>query len=164
MVNYYLKNNLLEKIMYIFKQTNILKYGFLTLFLIILLFCFYVIIGFLGIQEFMEPYRYGTFLAWVIIFLSVFFRFTFLLLTTGVFLGLINILEWHWIFAIIFTLPSFFFIFPKQIFNIRMKKKPKENNENIHQKQTRNKFQKKRNNDDIIEGDFEVIKEKNKNE
>ena len=150
--------------MYIFKQTNILKYGLLTIGLIISLFCFYVIIGFLGIQDFMEPYRYGTFLAWITIFLSVFFRFTFLLLTTGVFLGVINVLEWHWIFAILFTLPSFLFVFPKQFLNFKIKKRANENYRTSYPKQTESKFQKKSGNDDIIEGDFEVIKEKNKNE
>jgi hypothetical protein len=150
--------------MYIFKQTNILKYGLLTIGLIISLFCFYVIIGFLGIQDFMEPYRYGTFLAWITIFLSVFFRFTFLLLTTGVFLGVINVLEWHWIFAILFTLPSFLFVFPKQFLNFKIKKRSNENYRTSYPKQTESKFQKKSKNDDIIEGDFEVIKEKNKNE
>ena len=150
--------------MYIFKQTNILKYGLLTISLIISLFCFYVVIGFLGIQDFMEPYRYGTFLAWITIFLSVFFRFTFLLLTTGVFLGVINVLEWHWIFAILFTLPSFLFIFPKQFLNFKIKKRANENYRTIYPKQAESKFEKKSGNDDIIEGDFEVIKEKNKNE
>ena len=150
--------------MYIFKQTNILKYGLLTIGLIISLFCFYVIIGFLGIQDFMEPYRYGTFLAWITIFLSVFFRFTFLLLTTGVFLGVINVLEWHWIFAILFTLPSFLFVFPKQFLNFKIKKRSNGNYRTSYPKQTESKFQKKSKNDDIIEGDFEVIKEKNKNE
>ncbi|MDC1133444.1 hypothetical protein OAT42_00815 [Alphaproteobacteria bacterium] len=150
--------------MYIFKQTNILKYGLLTIGLIISLFCFYVVIGFLGIQDFMEPYRYGTFLAWITIFLSVFFRFTFLLLTTGVFLGVINVLEWHWIFAILFTLPSFLFVFPKQFLNFRIKKKSNKNYRTSYPEQAESKFQKKSGNDDIIEGDFEVIKEKNKNE
>jgi hypothetical protein len=150
--------------MYIFKQTNILKYGLLTIGLIISLFSFYVIIGFLGIQNFMEPYRYGTFLAWITIFLSVFFRFTFLLLTTGVFLGVINVLEWHWIFAILLTLPSFLFVFPKLFLNFRIKKNSNENYKTNYQKQTENKFRNKSNNDDIIEGDFEVIKEKSKNE
>ena len=150
--------------MYIFKQTNILKYGLLTIGLIISLFSFYVIVGFLGIQDFMEPYRYGTFLAWITIFLSVFFRFTFLLLTTGVFLGVINVLEWHWIFAILLTLPSFLFVFPKQFLNFRMMKRSNENYKTNYQKQTDSQFQKKSENDDIIEGDFEVIKEKEKKE
>ena len=109
--------------MYILKQTNLLKFGLITIGLIGSLFCFYVIIGFLGIEYLMQPYKYGTFFAWAIIIFSIFYRFTFLLLTIGVFFGIINVLEWHIIFAIIFTLPSLLFIFPKQILNFKMKTK-----------------------------------------
>ena len=103
--------------MYILRQTNLLKFGLITIGIIIALFCFYVIVGFLGIQYIMEPYKYGTFFAWVIILFSIFYRFTFLLLTIGVFFGIINVLEWHLIFAILFTFPSLLFIFPN-IFSI----------------------------------------------
>ena len=75
----------------ILKQTNLLKFGLITVGIIIALFCFYVIVGFLGIQFLMEPYQYGTFFAWVIILFSIFYRFTFLLLTIGVFFGIINV-------------------------------------------------------------------------
>ena len=109
--------------MYILKQTNILKYGLITVGLIISLFCFYVIVGFLGIQYLMEPYQYGTFFAWVIILFGIFYRFTFLLLTIGVFFGVINVLEWNIFFAILFTLPSLLFIFPKQILSFKMRGK-----------------------------------------
>jgi hypothetical protein len=107
--------------MYILKQTNLLKFGLITIGLIVSLFCFYVIVGFLGIEYLMQPYKYGTFFAWAIILFSIFYRFTFLLLTIGVFFGIINVLEWHMIFAIIFTLPSLLFIFPKQILNFKIK-------------------------------------------
>ena len=107
--------------MYILKQTNLLKYGLITLALIIFLFCFYVVVGFLGIEYLLEPYKYGTFFAWIIIIFSIFYRFTFLLLTIGVFFGVINVLEWHMIFAVLFTLPSLLFIFPKQILNLNTK-------------------------------------------
>ena len=111
--------------MYILKQTNLLKFGLITVGIIVALFCFYVIVGFLGIQFLMEPYQYGTFFAWVIILFSIFYRFTFLLLTIGVFFGIINVLEWHLIFAVLFTLPSLLFIFPKQILNFKIKSKNK---------------------------------------
>ena len=111
--------------MYILKQTNILKYGLITISLILSLFCFYVVVGFLGIQELTKPYPYGTFFTWVIIFFGIFYRFTFLLLTIGVFFGIVNVLEWHWIIALLFTLPSFVFIFPKQILNFKIKSKSK---------------------------------------
>ena len=79
--------------MYILKQTNLLKFGLITIGIIVGLFCFYVIVGFLGIQFLMEPYKYGTFFAWIIILFSIFYRFTFLLLTVGVFFGIINVLN-----------------------------------------------------------------------
>ena len=159
--------------MYILKQTNLLKFGLITLGVIISLFCFYVIIGFLGIQYLMEPYQYGTFFAWVIILFSVFYRFTFLLLTIGVFFGIINVLEWHLIFAVLFTLPSLLFIFPKQILNFKMnansKTKPQKDNGNEfvnkNSQQGMNRFKTKSQTSEVIDGEYEIIKdsENNKN-
>ncbi len=126
--------------MYILKQTNILKYGLITISLILSLFFFYVVIGFLGIQELTKPYPYGTFFTWVIIFFAIFYRFTFLLLTIGIFFGIVNVLEWHWIFAILFTLPSFLFVFPKQFLNFRIKKRANENYRTSYPKQAESKF------------------------
>ena len=159
--------------MYILKQTNLLKFGLITVGIIVALFCFYVIVGFLGIQFLMEPYQYGTFFAWVIILFSIFYRFTFLLLTIGVFFGIINVLEWHLIFAVLFTLPSLLFIFPKQILNFKMKSnsktKTKKNdfNEfvNTNTQQNMNRFKTKSKTSEVIDGEYEVIKdnENNKN-
>ena len=159
--------------MYILKQTNLLKFGLITLGIIISLFCFYVVVGFLGIQYLMEPYQYGTFFAWVIILFSVFYRFTFLLLTIGVFFGIINVLEWHLIFAILFTLPSLLFIFPKQILNFKMntnsKTKPQKDNinefVNKNSQQGMNRFKTKSQTSEVIDGEYEIIKdsENNKN-
>ena len=159
--------------MYILKQTNLLKFGLITVGLIIALFCFYVVVGFLGIQFLMEPYQYGTFFAWVIILFSIFYRFTFLLLTIGVFFGIINVLEWHLIFAVLFTLPSLLFIFPKQILNFKMKSngmtKTKRNNfnefVNTNTQQSMNRFKTKSKTSEVIDGEYEVIKdnENNKN-
>ena len=144
--------------MYILRQTNLLKFGLITIGLIITLFCFYVIVGFLGIQYIMEPYQYGTFFAWMIILFGIFYRFTFLLLTIGVFFGVINVLEWHLIFAILFTLPSLIFIFPKQILNFKMRsRKTNEHNNNdfneysnTTNKQTMNRFKTKSQNNEVI--------------
>ena len=159
--------------MYILKQANLLKFGLITLGIIISLFCFYVVVGFLGIQYLMEPYQYGTFFAWVIILFSVFYRFTFLLLTIGVFFGIINVLEWHLIFAVLFTLPSLLFIFPKQILNFKMnansKTKPQKNNGNEfvnkNSQQGMNRFKTKSQTSEVIDGEYEIIKdsENNKN-
>ena len=156
--------------MYILRQTNLLKFGLITIGIIIALFCFYVIVGFLGIQYIMEPYKYGTFFAWVIILFGIFYRFTFLLLTIGVFFGIINVLEWHLIFAILFTLPSLLFIFPKQILNFKMgaKKTEKKNNDfkvyaNTNTQQTMKRFKTKSQNNEVIDGDYEIINENDKN-
>jgi len=116
----------------------------------------------------MEPYKYGTFFAWIIIIFSIFYRFTFLLLTIGVFFGIINVLEWHMIFAVLFTLPSLLFIFPKQILNFKMKSKYKSNrpfssnNEEIIQPSNKNmnRFKNRSRNNDVIDADYEVIKDK----
>ena len=152
--------------MYILKQTNLLKFGLITIGIIISLFCFYVVVGFLGIQFLMEPYQYGTFFAWVIILFSIFYRFTFLLLTIGVFFGIINVLEWHLIFAILFTLPSLLFIFPKQILNFKIKSKnktkPQKNNinefVNTNSQQNMNRFKTKSQTSEVIDGEYEIIK------
>jgi hypothetical protein len=153
--------------MYFLKQTNLLKFGLITLGIIISLFCFYVVVGFLGIQYLMEPYQYGTFFAWVIILFSVFYRFTFLLLTIGVFFGIINVLEWHLIFAVLFTLPSLLFIFPKQILNFKMnansKTKPQKDNfnefVNKNSQQDMNRFKTKPQTSEVIDGEYEIIKD-----
>ena len=159
--------------MYILKQTNLLKFGLITIGIIISLFCFYVVVGFLGIQFLMEPYQYGTFFAWVIILFGIFYRFTFLLLTIGVFFGIINVLEWHLIFAILFTLPSLLFVFPKQILNFKIKSKnkikPQKNNinefVNTNSQQNMNRFKTKSQTSEVIDGEYEIIKdsENNKN-
>ena len=126
-----------------------------------------MVVGFLGIQFLMEPYQYGTFFAWVIILFSIFYRFTFLLLTIGVFFGIINVLEWHLIFAILFTLPSLLFIFPKQILNFKIKSKnktkPQKNNinefVNTNSQQNMNRFKTKSQTSEVIDGEYEIIKD-----
>ena len=153
--------------MYILKQTNLLKFGLITIGIIISLFCFYVVVGFLGIQFLMEPYQYGTFFAWVIILFSIFYRFTFLLLTIGVFFGIINVLEWHLIFAILFTLPSLLFVFPKQILNFKIKSKNKTKTQkdninefaNTNSQQSMNRFKTKSQTSEVIDGEYEIIKD-----
>ena len=156
--------------MYILKQTNLLKFGLITVGLIVALFCFYMIVGFLGIQFLMEPFQYGTFFAWVIILFSIFYRFTFLLLTIGVFFGIINVLEWHLIFAVLFTLPSLLFIFPKQILNFKMKSKNKTKPQkddfdefgNTNLPESIKRFKTKSQTNEVIDGEYEIIKD-NKN-
>ena len=115
----------------------------------------------------LEPYQYGTFFSWVIILFSIFYRFTFLLLTIGVFFGIINVLEWHLIFAVLFTLPSLLFIFPKQILNFKLKSnsKSKPQNDSVNEfanqnlKQSMNRFNTKRQTSDVIDGEYKIIKD-----
>ena len=157
--------------MYFLKQTNLLKFGLITIGVIFSLLCFYVIVGFLGIQYLMEPYQYGTFFAWIIILVSIFYRFTFLLLTIGVFFGIINVLEWHLIFAILFTLPSLLFVFPKQFLNFKIKSKKNRytstNNfrefSNLNSNQNMNRFKSKSQTSEVIDGEYEIIKEDKNN-
>ncbi|MGY9059602.1 MAG: hypothetical protein ACKVHI_07460 [Candidatus Puniceispirillales bacterium] len=82
-----------------------------------------------------------------------------------------NVLEWHWIIALLFTLPSFVFIFPKQILNFKIKSKSKNTssnkyseNSNSYSKKAEPKYSNNSKNDDIIEGDYKIINEnENKN-
>ena len=112
-------------------------------------------------------FRSGTFFTWVIILFSIFYRFTFLLLTIGVFFGIVNVLEWHLIFAILFTLPSLLFVFPKQILNFKMKfknnTKPQNDDfnefSNTNLKQRVNRFKTKSQTSEVIDGEYEVIKD-----
>ena len=76
------------------------------------------------------------------------------------------------IFAIIFTLPSLLFIFPKQILNfkIKTKKQNSQTNKNYTEERTQpfnktqNRFNNKSTNNEIIDADYEIIKdEENKN-
>ena len=88
----------------------------------------------------------------------------------GVFFGIINVLEWNLIFAILFTLPSLLFIFPKQILNFKMgaKKTEKKDNDfnvytNTNRQQTMKRFKTKSQNNEVIDGDYEIINENDKN-
>ena len=83
------------------------------------------------------------------------------------FFGIINVLEWHLIFAVLFTLPSLLFIFPKQILNfkIRSKNKTKPRKDDLNEfsntnlKQSMNRFNTKSQTSEVIEGEYEVIKD-----
>jgi ABC-type multidrug transport system fused ATPase/permease subunit len=86
-----------------------------------------------------------------------------------VFFGIINVLEWHWIIALLFIIPSLVFIFPKQILNFKIKSKSKNTssnkyseNSNGYSKKAEPTFNNNSKNDDIIEGDYKIINE-NKN-
>lgn len=63
-------------------------------------------IGFLGIEH-----HLGSLWAWLSLGAAVLFKFT-LPVTIGVFFGAMNILGWHWFFALIFALPGLLVMVP----------------------------------------------------
>ena len=77
------------------------------------------------------------------------------------------------VFLCLFTLPSLLFIFPKQILNFKIKSKnktkPQKNNinefVNINSQQNMNRFKNKSQTSEVIDGEYEIIKdsENNKN-
>ena len=83
------------------------------------------------------------------------------------FFGIINVLEWHLIFAILFTLPSLIFVFPKQILNFKMKSKNKTKPQkdtidefaNTNSHQNMNRFKTKSQTSEVIDGEYEIIKD-----
>ena len=83
------------------------------------------------------------------------------------FFGIINVLEWHLIFAILFTLPSLLFVFPKQILNFKIKSKnktkPQKDNinefANTNSQQSMNRFKTKSQTSEVIDGEYEIIKD-----
>jgi hypothetical protein len=90
-----------------------------------------------------------------------------------VFFGVINVLEWNIFFAILFTLPSLLFIFPKQILSFKMKGKTKhktqssafnnDTNSSSYPQQSRNRFKSKSQTNEVIDGDYEIIKDNENN-
>ena len=97
---------------------NIIKFGLIFILLSFISILFNIVIGFLGIQFF-----YGTIVAILITIVSIYFKII-LPLYIGSFFGMIYVLEWHWLIALLICLPGLLFITPnlfKNIFNIRIK-------------------------------------------
>ncbi len=144
---------------------NLLKIGIFIILILILLVIFHVVVGFLGLQFF-----YGTLMATLITFLCIFFKFP-LPLSFSAFFGTIYVLEWHWIFATLLTLPGLFFYTPrkfKSIFNYKTFKHNYKFDKNDFKFYTKNETVKTNvRNNDVIDGDYEVLndednKKKNK--
>ena len=139
---------------------NIIKFGLLFILLSFLSILFNIIMGFIGIQFF-----YGTIVAVLITIISIYLK-VILPLYIGSFFGMIYVLEWHWLIALLICLPGLLFITPnlfKQVFNINTLKSG--NNFNFKSNNSSNfKNTMKTNvkNEDIIEGDYEVIKDEDK--
>ena len=139
---------------------NIIKFGLFFILISFLSILFNIMMGFIGIQFF-----YGTIVALLITIISIYFK-VILPLYIGSFFGIIYVLEWHWLIALLICLPGLLFITPnlfKQVFNINTLKSG--NNFNFKSNNSsnfKNTMKTKVKNEDIIEGDYEVIKDEDK--
>ena len=139
---------------------NIIKFGLIFILLSFLSILFNIVMGFIGIQFF-----YGTIVALLITIISIYFK-VILPLYIGSFFGMIHVLEWHWLIATLMCLPGLLFITPnlfKKVFNINTLRSG--NNFNFKGNNNSNfKHAMKTNvkNEDIIEGDYKVIKDEEK--
>lgn len=71
-----------------------------------------LILGYLGIEH-----HLGLFWGLLAIICATMFRFT-LPITIGVFFGVTDVLEWHWIFGLLIALPSLIFMAPAIVIDI----------------------------------------------
>ena len=140
---------------------NILKVGIFLILILFLLIIFHVVVGFLGIQHF-----YGTLIALLVTLFCIFFKFP-LPLSLAAFFGITYVLEWHWIIAIILTLPGLIFITPKKFkntFNFNTLNKGYKFDQsgfNFYTKKETVKTNVKT--DDIIDGEYKVLNDDDKN-
>ena len=139
---------------------NIIKLGLIFILLCILSILFNIVMGFIGIQFF-----YGTIVALLITIISIYFKVV-LPLYIGSFFGMIYVLEWHWLIALLVCMPGLLFITPslfKKVFNINTLKSGnnfnfKSNYNSIYKNTMKTNVK----NEDIIEGEYEVIKDDDK--
>ena len=139
---------------------NIIKFGLIFILLSFLSILFNIVMGFIGIQFF-----YGTIVAILITIISIYFK-VILPLYIGSFFGMIYVMEWHWLISLLVCIPGLLFITPnlfKKVFNVNTLKSG--NNFNLKKNFSYNsKKTMKTNvkNEDIIEGEYEVIKDDDK--
>ena len=142
------------------KLFDLIKIGIIIILLIILSMLFNIVMGFIGIQFF-----YGTIVAILITIISIYFKII-LPLYIGSFFGMIYVLEWHWLIALLICLPGLLFITPnlfKNIFNVNILKSGKNFTfKNDHSSSFKNTMKTNVKNEDIIEGKYEVIKDDDK--
>ncbi len=146
---------------------NLLKAGIFFIFLLIIIIIFHVVVGFLGINYLLKNIGFQDFSILISVLLSllcVYFKI-FLPLSIGTFFGIVYVLEWHWIFAILITLPGLFFLFPKKInstFNFKTFNNYYKSNSN-YDNFSNDKESVKTNvkNSDIIDGEYKVINDEN---
>ena len=139
---------------------NMIKFRLLFILISILSILFNIIMGFIGIQFF-----YGTIVALLITVISIYFK-VILPLYIGSFFGMIYVLEWHWLIALLICLPGLLFITPnlfKKVFNINILRSGNNFNFKSNNGSNFNNTMKTNvKNEDIIEGDYEVIKDEEK--
>ena len=139
---------------------NLIKFGLLFIIISFMSILFNIIMGFIGIQFF-----YGTIVALLITIISIYFK-VILPLYIGSCFGMIHVLEWHWLIALLICLPGLLFITPnlfKKVFNINTLRSGnnfnfKSNNSSYSKNTMRTNVKNK----DIIEGDYKVIKDEDK--
>ena len=139
---------------------SIIKFGLIFILLSFLSVLFNIVMGFIGIQFF-----YGTIVALLISIISIYFK-VILPLYIGSFFGMIYVLEWHWIIALILCLPGLLFITPnlfKKVFNVNTLKSG--NNFNFKKNysyNSNNTMKTNVKNEDVIDGEYKVIKDDDK--
>ena len=139
---------------------NIIKFGLIFILLSFLSVLFNIVMGFIGIQFF-----YGTIVAILITIISIYFK-VILPLYIGSFFGMIYVIEWHWLIALLVCMPGLLFITPnlfKKVFNINTLKSG--NNFNFKKNysyNSKNTMKTNVKNEDVIEGEYEVIKDDDK--
>ena len=139
---------------------NVIKFGLIFILLSFLSVLFNIVMGFIGIQFF-----YGTIVAILITIISIYFK-VILPLYIGSFFGMIYVIEWHWLIALLVCMPGLLFITPnlfKKVFNINTLKSG--NNFNFKKNysyNSKNTMKTNVKNEDVIEGEYEVIKDDDK--
>ena len=139
---------------------NLIKFGLLFIIISFFSILFNIIMGFIGIQFF-----YGTIVALLITIISIYFK-VILPLYIGSFFGMIYVLEWHWLIALLICLPGLLFVTPnlfKKVFNINtLRSGTKFNFKTNNSSYSKNTMRTNVKNEDIIEGDYKVIKDEDK--
>ena len=139
---------------------NVVKFGLIFILLSFLSILFNIVMGFVGIQFF-----YGTIIAILITIISIYFK-VILPLYIGSFFGMVYVLEWNWLIALLICIPGLLFITPnlfKKVFNINTLRSGNKFNFKSHNHSNFNNTMKTNvKNEDIIEGKYEVIKDDDK--
>ena len=139
---------------------NIIKFGLIFILLSFLSILFNIVMGFIGIQFF-----YGTIVALLITIISLYFK-VIIPLYIGSFFGMIYDLEWHWLIALLVCMPGLLFITPnlfKKVFNINILKSGNSFNfKKNYNYNTKNNMKANIKNEDIIDGEYEIIKDDDK--